>query len=117
MGRAVGLRSSTPAKILRPVARGARRRPAGTALAVLVFSALGVGVAAAQGFGQIPGEAAASRFKAAPVAASVQEAEAGDLILGMVPADTLFFITAAVIAVFWFTVGGGRKPRIGRSSH
>lgn len=57
------------------------------------------------------------RFKAAPEAAAPQEAvDAGtaDLIFG-IPANTLFFIAVGAIAVFWFTLGGGRKAKISRN--
>lgn len=66
--------------------------------------------ASAEGFGS----ASTGHFKAAPVPSGAEAEGGSDLILGMVPANTLFFITAAVIAVFWFTVGGGRRPRVGR---
>jgi hypothetical protein len=62
---------------------------------------------------------AAGNFKAAPKspeteadAAAAAEA-APDLIFGY-EANTLFFIAVAVIAVFWFTLGGGRKPKVSR---
>ena len=56
------------------------------------------------------------RFKAAPQRADAG-AEAGaadsglDMILG-VHVNTIFFVAAAVIALFWFTLGGGRKPKV-----
>ena len=87
---------------------GGLRHP-GALISALLLSLVSTG-ALAQGFGQAP----AGRFKAAPVPAGVEADGGSELILGMVPANTLFFITAAVIAVFWFTVGGGRRPRVGR---
>ena len=35
------------------------------------------------------------------------------MILG-VPANTIFFVTAGVLALLWFTLGGGRKPKVTR---
>lgn len=32
-----------------------------------------------------------------------------------IPTNVLFFIVVAVVALFWFTVGGGRKAKIERS--
>ena len=63
---------------------------------------------------------AGAQFKAAPAAPPTEEeakaaAEAaaliGDTILG-IPLNTIFFVAAAVIALFWFTIGGGRKPKV-----
>jgi hypothetical protein len=56
------------------------------------------------------------RFKAAPKAPDAEaEAEASvlatDFILG-IHVNTIFFIVAAAICVLWFTVGGGRKPKV-----
>jgi len=39
---------------------------------------------------------------------------AADMILG-VPVNTIFFVAAGLIALFWFTLGGGRKPKVGRN--
>jgi len=36
------------------------------------------------------------------------------MILG-VPVNTIFFVAAGVIAVLWFTLGGGRKPKVTRN--
>jgi len=56
-------------------------------------------------------------FKVAPKAPDA-EAEAAasttDMILG-VPVNTIFFVAAGVIAVAWFTLGGGRKPKVTRN--
>ncbi len=54
-------------------------------------------------------------FKAAPKSAEA-EAAAGmpDMILG-IPVNTLFFVAAGVIAVLWFTLGGGRKAKVSRN--
>jgi hypothetical protein len=65
------------------------------------------------------GQDSGSRFKAAPRSAEAEaEAEAAaangpEMILG-IDVNTIFFIAAAVIAVFWFTLGGGRKPKVSR---
>ena len=62
---------------------------------------------------------AASKFKEAPKSAEVeaQAAAAADsaptMILG-IEANTIFFIAAGVAALFWFTLGGGRKPKVSR---
>jgi hypothetical protein len=60
---------------------------------------------------------AAKTFKTAPKSAEAEAEAAGvgvpDVILG-VEANTLFFIAAGVVALFWFTLGGGRKPKISR---
>ncbi len=59
-------------------------------------------------------------FKAAPKSAEAEAADAAaaaaapDMILG-IPVNTLFFVAAGVIAVLWFTLGGGRKPKVTRS--
>jgi hypothetical protein len=58
-------------------------------------------------------------FKMAPKApeAEVEAAAASDsldMILG-VPVNTIFFVAAGMIAVFWFTLGGGRKPKVTRT--
>jgi len=59
-------------------------------------------------------------FKAAPMPAEA-EAEAAaaesampDVILG-IPVNTIFFVAAGVIALFWFTFGGGRKAKVTRN--
>ena len=72
-------------------------------------------MARAQNLFQQPEE---SRFKAAPKAPDAEvagtaeaAAEGADLILG-VPANTIFFVAAGVIAVYWFVFGGGRKAKV-----
>lgn len=51
-------------------------------------------------------------FKGAPVP---KEDNGGlDTIMG-IHINTIFFIAVGVIALLWFTVGGGRKAKIGRS--
>ena len=60
------------------------------------------------------------RFQAAPKSAEAEAAEAEaasvmpDAILG-IPVNTLFFVAAGVIAVLWFTLGGGRKAKVNRN--
>ncbi len=58
-------------------------------------------------------------FQTAPKApeADVEAAAASDsieMILG-ISVNTLFFVAAGVIALFWFTLGGGRKPKVSRN--
>jgi hypothetical protein len=61
-----------------------------------------------------------AKFQAAPKSPEVEAAEAEaaaaapDFILG-IQVNTIFFIAAGVIAVFWFTLGGGRKPKVTRN--
>jgi hypothetical protein len=70
--------------------------------------------AAAQGLGE---KTQANRFKSAPKAPEPEDAalaaQTGDMILG-IPANTIFFVAAGAIAIFWFTVGGGRKAKLER---
>jgi hypothetical protein len=62
---------------------------------------------------------AGGKFKAAPVSAEAEAAAAAaadsepTMILGY-DVNTLFFVAAGAIAVFWFTLGGGRKPKVSR---
>jgi hypothetical protein len=59
-------------------------------------------------------------FQTAPKSAEAEAAEAEaasampDAILG-IPVNTMFFVAAGVIALFWFTLGGGRKPKVSRN--
>ena len=59
------------------------------------------------------------RFKAAPKPPDAEDAAAAsqglDQIMG-VHINTLFFVVAGLIAVYWFTMGGGRKPKVSRDS-
>jgi hypothetical protein len=56
-----------------------------------------------------------SRFQAAPKTPDPEAAEAAaqapDMILG-IEANTIFFVAAGVVAVFWFGFSGGRKAKI-----
>ena len=56
-----------------------------------------------------------SRFQGAPKAPDAEAAEAGaqapDMILG-IEANTIFFVAAGMVAVFWFGFSGGRKAKI-----
>ena len=62
---------------------------------------------------------AAGNFKAAPKSAEAETAAVAaaesepTLILGY-DANTLFFIAVGAVALFWFTLGGGRKPKVTR---
>ena len=59
------------------------------------------------------------KFKAAPKAPEAEgdtaaaASEIPDVIFG-IPVNTMFFVAAGVVAVFWFTLGGGRKPKVSR---
>lgn len=56
------------------------------------------------------------QFKAAPVSEDAEAASGGlDYIMG-VHINTLFFVTAGLIGIYWFTMGGGRKARVSRDS-
>lgn len=50
-------------------------------------------------------------FTAAPIPKG--EEDGLDMIFG-IHVNTLFFIAVGVIALIWFTVGGGRKVKLGR---
>jgi len=60
-------------------------------------------------------ESEKARFQAAPKAPGAESGDAAagsvEMILG-VPVNTIFFIAVAVIAVLWFTLGGGRKAKV-----
>jgi hypothetical protein len=84
--------------------------------------ALGISVAAMAAAQQqnIYEKPTKAQFQVAPKSAEAEAAEAAaaagmpDVILG-IPVNTMFFVAAAVITVFWFTLGGGRKPKVSRS--
>jgi hypothetical protein len=84
--------------------------------------ALGISVAAMAAAQQqnIYEEPTKAQFQVAPKSAEAEAAEAAaaagmpDVILG-IPVNTMFFVAAGVITVFWFTLGGGRKPKVSRS--
>ena len=60
------------------------------------------------------------QFQPAPKSAETEAAEAAaaaampDMILGF-PVNTLFFVAAGVIAVLWFSFGGGSKAKVSRN--
>jgi len=57
-----------------------------------------------------------ARFKGAPPdpEAEAQAAEAAaDYYFG-IHVNTIFFVPAALVAIIWFTVGGGRKAKVSR---
>jgi hypothetical protein len=90
--------------------------PGRCAAGVSAFS-LGITVAAIA-MAQQPnafGKPEKSRFQAAPKAPDAEVAEAGaqapDMILG-IEANTIFFVAAGIVAVFWFGFSGGRKAKI-----
>ena len=75
---------------------------------------LGISVAAMTMAQQNPSK---GRFQAAPktpeaeAADAEAAAQAGDMIFG-IPANTVFFVAVGVVALFWFTMGGGRKAKV-----
>ena len=87
----------------------------GRCAAGISTTALGITVAA------MAAAQTGGNFQAAPKSAEAEAAEAEaastmpDAILG-IPVNTMFFVAAAVIALFWFTIGGGRKPKVTRNS-
>jgi hypothetical protein len=85
----------------------------GQCAAGISTAALGISVAA------MAAAQSGRNFKAAPKAPESEAelaaaSDSADMILGF-PVNTLFFIAAGVVAVFWFTLGGGRKPKVTRS--
>lgn len=82
---------------------------------IIAIGAALPGLAAAQDFGEgKPG----ALFKQAPVPKAAEAAaQDSDMILGLIHANTLFFIVAGLGAVFWFLFGGGRKAKLGRTGH
>lgn len=98
----------------RSVALGLLVRDAYGLAIIAVGTALPV-LAAAQDFGEgKPG----AQFKMAPKAVEAEAAaQDSDMILGLVHANTLFFVVAGVGAVLWFLFGGGRKAKVGRTGH
>ncbi len=83
--------------------------------------ALGITVAvmAAAQLQNIYEESTKPRFQEAPKSAEAEAADAAaaaaasEMILG-VHVNTIFIVAAGVIAVLWFTLGGGRKPKVSR---
>ena len=73
---------------------------------------LGISVAAIAMAQQKP---AKGRFQTAPKSPEAVDAgaasQAGDMIFG-IPSNTVFFVAVGVIALFWFTMGGGRKAKV-----
>jgi hypothetical protein len=47
-----------------------------------------------------------------PTAESEAAANAGPTMILGYDANTLFFVAVGAVAIFWFTLGGGRKPKI-----
>ena len=86
----------------------------GRCAAGISTGALGITVAA------MAAAQSGGNFKVAPKSAEAEAAEAEaasvmpDAILG-IPVNTLFFVAAGVIAVLWFTLGGGRKAKVNRN--
>ena len=67
-----------------------------------------------------PAMARAASFKQVPGASEDGGGAGGndsDMILGLIHANTLFFIALGVFCVFWFLFGGGRKAQVGRKGH
>ena len=97
------------------------RRRLGRCAAGVSTCALGITVAAMAAAQQqnIYEQPEKPQFQPVPKSADAEAAEAEaastmpDVILG-IPVNTLFFVAAGVIAVLWFTLGGGRKAKISR---
>ncbi len=77
-------------------------------LAAFVFCLAVTAMAMAQ-------QSSSGRFKAAPVPEGADGGGGLDYILG-IHVNTIFFVAVVAIGVFWFTFGGGRKPKVGRDS-
>ncbi len=76
-------------------------------LATFVFCLAVTAMAMAQ-------QSSSGRFKAAPVPQGAEEGGEGlDYILG-IHVNTIFFVAVVAIGIFWFTLGGGRKAKVGR---
>ncbi len=89
-------------RVPRKSAMGRMRGRLGRCAAGISAAALGITVAA------MAAAQTGGSFQAAPLPAEAEAAAEGtDAILG-VPVNTLFFVAAGVIALFWFTLGGGR---------
>ncbi len=94
----------------------------GRCAAGISTGALGISVAAMAAAQQptLYEQSTKPRFQEAPKSAEAEAADAAaaaaapDMILGF-PVNTLFFVAAGVIAVLWFTLGGGRKPKVTRN--
>ena len=90
------------------------RRRLGELSAGISTCALGIAVASTVVVQNVYGQTG-GKFQAAPNAPEAGgDASSGfDEVLG-VSVNTLFFIAAGVVAVFWFAFGGGRKVKVGR---
>ncbi|MFQ5565987.1 MAG: hypothetical protein ACE5EU_06465 [Paracoccaceae bacterium] len=93
-------------------------RRLGRYVAGISTTALGISVAAmaAAQMQNIYEEPTKGRFQAVPKSSDADPeaaAAATDMILG-IPVNTIFFVAAGGIAVFWFTFGGGRKAKVSR---
>lgn len=75
-------------------------------LATFVFCLAVTAMAMAQ-------QSSSGRFKAAPLPEGAEGDGGLDYILG-IHVNTIFLVTVAAIGVFWFTLGGGRKAKVGR---
>ncbi|HUS55088.1 MAG TPA: hypothetical protein VMY41_13945 [Thermohalobaculum sp.] len=96
--------------VLEWVGRYAIRRAVGISTCVLGISVATMALAKKPAkFATAPG---------APDAEAAAEGEASsiipDMIMG-VSTHTLFFVAVVVFALFWFTLGGGRKPKVTRN--
>ncbi len=96
-------------RISGPVGRCA----AGISACMLGITVAAMAVAAQQNIFEKP---SSGRFKAAPKPPETEAdaeaaAAASDMIFG-ISANTIFFVAVGVIALLWFTIGGGRKPKV-----
>ncbi len=94
----------------------------GRCVAGISTCALGITVAAMAAARQqnIFEESTKPQFSEAPKSAEAEAADAAaaaaasDMILG-VHVNTIFFVAAGMMALFWFTLGGGRKSKVTRN--
>jgi len=96
---------STSKALAKSMRRRALHAPAAATVLALSLPVEVLAQSSAQGTGN-------RHFTAAPVP-KVDGAAEADMILG-IPANTIFFAAVVVIGIFWFTLGGGRKPKLDR---
>ena len=90
------------------------RCAAGVSTFTLGISVAAIAMAQQQNIFEKPSKA---RFQAAPKSPETEAVDAeaaaqvGDMIFG-IPVNTIFFVAVGVVALFWFTMGGGRKAKV-----
>ena len=104
--------------LLGQLAVGVARQCAGLCTFVFCFAVTALAMAGQNPFDP-KANASSGRFKEAPKPPSEEEAEVAaeglSHIMG-IHVNTIFFVTAAVIGIYWFTMGGGRKAKVSRDS-